>query len=213
MQFSAVTQLTGADCLTCYPLYYARKSKGQPVTADPLILIAAYVYLLFSPEKIAPDTLLEGRNMPNDLFVFFIPAQSSSLSVPLSPLHLLLIMFSYSQSVHVIFLNDIFYISFFSFLCTPPSTVSAGQCSVSCGGGVQTRSIQCLRQGRPAAGCLPHQRPVTSRACNTQFCPSAPSVPAQSSGQTTVLKGKHLSEKRPNVSCLLVTATLYHDII
>eukprot|EP00066_Takifugu_rubripes_P005435 XP_003969478.1 PREDICTED: A disintegrin and metalloproteinase with thrombospondin motifs 18 [Takifugu rubripes] len=55
------------------------------------------------------------------------------------------------------------------------------QCSVSCGGGVQTRSIQCLRQGRPAAGCLPHQRPVTSRACNTQFCPAAPSAPAQSS--------------------------------
>uniref|UniRef100_A0A672YUH3 ADAM metallopeptidase with thrombospondin type 1 motif, 18 n=1 Tax=Sphaeramia orbicularis TaxID=375764 RepID=A0A672YUH3_9TELE len=47
------------------------------------------------------------------------------------------------------------------------------QCSVSCGGGVQTRSIQCLRQGRPAAGCLPHQRPVTSRACNTHFCPPA----------------------------------------
>uniref|UniRef100_A0A7N8Y400 ADAM metallopeptidase with thrombospondin type 1 motif, 18 n=1 Tax=Mastacembelus armatus TaxID=205130 RepID=A0A7N8Y400_9TELE len=44
------------------------------------------------------------------------------------------------------------------------------QCSVSCGGGVQTRSIQCLRQGRPAAGCLAHQRPVTSRACNTHFC-------------------------------------------
>uniref|UniRef100_A0A3B4GG00 ADAM metallopeptidase with thrombospondin type 1 motif 18 n=1 Tax=Pundamilia nyererei TaxID=303518 RepID=A0A3B4GG00_9CICH len=51
------------------------------------------------------------------------------------------------------------------------------QCSVSCGGGVQTRSIQCLRQGRPAAGCLPHQRPVTSRACNTQFCPAAPPAP------------------------------------
>uniref|UniRef100_A0A8C9WIA9 ADAM metallopeptidase with thrombospondin type 1 motif 18 n=1 Tax=Scleropages formosus TaxID=113540 RepID=A0A8C9WIA9_SCLFO len=46
------------------------------------------------------------------------------------------------------------------------------QCSVSCGGGVQTRSIQCLRQGRPAAGCLPHQRPVSSRACNTHFCPA-----------------------------------------
>ncbi|MBN3299415.1 ATS18 metalloproteinase, partial [Amia calva] len=46
------------------------------------------------------------------------------------------------------------------------------QCSVSCGGGVQTRSIQCLRQGRPAAGCLPHQRPLTSRACNTLFCPA-----------------------------------------
>ncbi|KAM3625506.1 uncharacterized protein V6R79_013133 [Siganus canaliculatus] len=52
------------------------------------------------------------------------------------------------------------------------------QCTVSCGGGVQTRSIQCLRQGRPAAGCLPHQRPATSRACNTHFCPAAPPAPA-----------------------------------
>ncbi|KAJ8252375.1 hypothetical protein COCON_G00216870 [Conger conger] len=46
------------------------------------------------------------------------------------------------------------------------------QCSVSCGGGVQTRSVQCLRQGRAAAGCLPHHRPVASRACNTNFCPA-----------------------------------------
>ncbi|XP_054472152.1 A disintegrin and metalloproteinase with thrombospondin motifs 18 [Anoplopoma fimbria] len=60
------------------------------------------------------------------------------------------------------------------------------QCSVSCGGGVQTRSIQCLRQGRPAAGCLPHQRPVTSRACNTQFCHPVPPVPAQRPGRVTV---------------------------
>lgn len=57
MQFSVVTQLTGADCLTCYPLYYARKSKGQPVTADPLILIDGYVNLVFSPEKTTPDSL------------------------------------------------------------------------------------------------------------------------------------------------------------
>lgn len=66
------------------------------------------------------------------------------------------------------------------------------QCSVSCGGGVQTRSIQCLRQGRPAAGCLPYQRPITSRACNTQFCPAA--APAQSPGRVRAvgptLKGK-----------------------
>uniref|UniRef100_A0A3Q2DPN2 ADAM metallopeptidase with thrombospondin type 1 motif, 18 n=1 Tax=Cyprinodon variegatus TaxID=28743 RepID=A0A3Q2DPN2_CYPVA len=48
------------------------------------------------------------------------------------------------------------------------------QCSVSCGGGVQTRTIQCLQQGRPSAGCPAHQRPVTSRACNTNFCPAAP---------------------------------------
>uniref|UniRef100_A0A7N6FJE3 ADAM metallopeptidase with thrombospondin type 1 motif, 18 n=1 Tax=Anabas testudineus TaxID=64144 RepID=A0A7N6FJE3_ANATE len=52
------------------------------------------------------------------------------------------------------------------------------QCSVSCGGGVQTRSIQCLRQGHPASGCLPHQRPITSRACNTHFCSAALPAPA-----------------------------------
>ncbi|KAJ3592808.1 hypothetical protein NHX12_005147 [Muraenolepis orangiensis] len=46
------------------------------------------------------------------------------------------------------------------------------QCSVSCGGGVQTRSTQCLLQGRPAGGCLAHQRPSSSRACNTHFCPA-----------------------------------------
>uniref|UniRef100_A0A4W4FWN8 ADAM metallopeptidase with thrombospondin type 1 motif, 18 n=1 Tax=Electrophorus electricus TaxID=8005 RepID=A0A4W4FWN8_ELEEL len=46
------------------------------------------------------------------------------------------------------------------------------QCTVSCGGGVQTRSVHCLRQGRLAAGCLPHHRPISSRACNTHFCPA-----------------------------------------
>ncbi|PKU40194.1 hypothetical protein llap_9502 [Limosa lapponica baueri] len=45
------------------------------------------------------------------------------------------------------------------------------QCTVTCGGGVQTRSVQCLRQGRPASGCLPHQKPAVLRACNTNFCP------------------------------------------
>lgn len=104
--------------MTCYPLYYARKSKGQNVTADPLILIDAYVYLLFSPEKIAPDTLLEGRNMPNNMFFFFIPAQSSSLSVPLSPLHLLLIMFSYSQSVSTS-CSSVTFLKFLFFLLLP----------------------------------------------------------------------------------------------
>ncbi|XP_067853626.1 A disintegrin and metalloproteinase with thrombospondin motifs 18 [Heptranchias perlo] len=46
------------------------------------------------------------------------------------------------------------------------------QCTVTCGGGVQIRSAHCLRQGRPSAGCLPHQKPAVSRACNTSFCPS-----------------------------------------
>lgn len=48
---------------------------------------------------------------------------------------------------------------------------SSLQCTVTCGGGVQTRSVQCLRQGRPASGCLPHQKPAVLRACNTNFCP------------------------------------------
>ncbi|XP_041850705.1 A disintegrin and metalloproteinase with thrombospondin motifs 18 isoform X3 [Melanotaenia boesemani] len=69
------------------------------------------------------------------------------------------------------------------------------QCSVSCGGGVQTRSIQCLRQGRPAAGCLPHQRPVTSRACNTQFCPAAPLAPAQRPGSRVIAAGPTLKDE------------------
>ncbi|CAH2324449.1 A disintegrin and metallo ase with thrombospondin motifs 18, partial [Pelobates cultripes] len=47
------------------------------------------------------------------------------------------------------------------------------QCSVTCGGGVQVRNVQCLRQGRPASGCLPHLKPITSQACNTNFCPSS----------------------------------------
>ncbi|KAM4605879.1 A disintegrin and metalloproteinase with thrombospondin motifs 18 [Discoglossus pictus] len=47
------------------------------------------------------------------------------------------------------------------------------QCSVTCGGGVQVRIVQCLLQGRPAAGCLPYQKPPTSQACNTNFCPSS----------------------------------------
>lgn len=71
--------------------------------------------------------------------------------------------------------------------CLYPSAPSrpATQCSVSCGGGVQARSIQCLRQGRPAGGCLPHQRPVTSRACNTHFCPAAPPATGQRPGRVT----------------------------
>ncbi|XP_062817654.1 A disintegrin and metalloproteinase with thrombospondin motifs 18 isoform X3 [Anolis carolinensis] len=44
------------------------------------------------------------------------------------------------------------------------------QCSVTCGGGVQTRMVQCLYQGQIATGCLPHQQPAMSRACNTNFC-------------------------------------------
>ncbi|XP_032135029.1 A disintegrin and metalloproteinase with thrombospondin motifs 16 isoform X2 [Sapajus apella] len=47
------------------------------------------------------------------------------------------------------------------------------QCTASCGGGVQTRSVQCLAGGQPASGCLLHQKPSASLACNTHFCPIA----------------------------------------
>ncbi len=45
------------------------------------------------------------------------------------------------------------------------------QCTVSCGGGVQMRSVQCLLHGRPSSGCVPQIKPVMSQACNTAFCP------------------------------------------
>ncbi|XP_074059697.1 A disintegrin and metalloproteinase with thrombospondin motifs 18 [Macrotis lagotis] len=45
------------------------------------------------------------------------------------------------------------------------------QCTVTCGGGLQTRTVQCLQQGRPTASCLIHQKPSAVRACNTNFCP------------------------------------------
>ncbi|XP_067094306.1 A disintegrin and metalloproteinase with thrombospondin motifs 16 [Osmerus mordax] len=45
------------------------------------------------------------------------------------------------------------------------------QCTVTCGGGVQARTVQCLAQGRPSSGCTPHLRPPMSQACNTNFCP------------------------------------------
>lgn len=47
------------------------------------------------------------------------------------------------------------------------------QCTASCGGGMQTRSVQCLAGGRPAAGCSVLQKPTVSQACNTRFCPIA----------------------------------------
>uniref|UniRef100_A0A4X1TI66 PLAC domain-containing protein n=1 Tax=Sus scrofa TaxID=9823 RepID=A0A4X1TI66_PIG len=47
------------------------------------------------------------------------------------------------------------------------------QCTASCGGGVQTRSVQCLAGGRPASGCFVQQKPAASQACNTHFCPVA----------------------------------------
>uniref|UniRef100_F6XPL8 A disintegrin and metalloproteinase with thrombospondin motifs 18 n=1 Tax=Ornithorhynchus anatinus TaxID=9258 RepID=F6XPL8_ORNAN len=52
--------------------------------------------------------------------------------------------------------------------CTSPWQ----KCTVTCGGGVQTRTVQCLHQGWPNASCLLHQKPPAFRACNTNFCPA-----------------------------------------
>uniref|UniRef100_A0A3B5ANX1 ADAM metallopeptidase with thrombospondin type 1 motif 16 n=1 Tax=Stegastes partitus TaxID=144197 RepID=A0A3B5ANX1_9TELE len=45
------------------------------------------------------------------------------------------------------------------------------QCTVTCGGGVQARTVQCLAQGKPSPGCTLHLKPPMSQACNTNFCP------------------------------------------
>lgn len=45
------------------------------------------------------------------------------------------------------------------------------QCTVTCGGGVQARTVQCLVRGKPSAGCALHLKPSMSQACNTNFCP------------------------------------------
>ncbi|KAK2493422.1 hypothetical protein MC885_020448 [Smutsia gigantea] len=46
------------------------------------------------------------------------------------------------------------------------------QCTVTCGGGVQTRTVHCLQQGRPSSSCLLRQKPPVLQACNTNFCPA-----------------------------------------
>ncbi|XP_037310815.2 A disintegrin and metalloproteinase with thrombospondin motifs 16 [Pungitius pungitius] len=44
------------------------------------------------------------------------------------------------------------------------------QCTVTCGGGVQVRTVQCLVQGKPSPTCALHLKPSMSQACNTNFC-------------------------------------------
>ncbi|EGV91764.1 A disintegrin and metalloproteinase with thrombospondin motifs 18 [Cricetulus griseus] len=56
------------------------------------------------------------------------------------------------------------------------------QCTVTCGGGVQTRSVHCVQQGRPSSSCLLHQKPPVLRACNTNFCPAPEKREAVSEG-------------------------------
>ena len=53
-----------------------------------------------------------------------------------------------------------------------PSSFLLVQCTVTCGGGVQTRSVHCVQQGRPSSSCLLRQKPPMLRACNTNFCPA-----------------------------------------
>ncbi|XP_072250752.1 A disintegrin and metalloproteinase with thrombospondin motifs 16 [Leuresthes tenuis] len=48
---------------------------------------------------------------------------------------------------------------------------SWSQCTVTCGGGVQTRTVQCQIHGKPLSGCALHHKPSVSQACNTNFCP------------------------------------------
>ncbi|XP_048118097.1 A disintegrin and metalloproteinase with thrombospondin motifs 16 [Alosa alosa] len=45
------------------------------------------------------------------------------------------------------------------------------QCTVSCGGGVQSRSVQCLLSGRLVSGCPAHLKPPMAQACNAHYCP------------------------------------------
>ncbi|KAM9487904.1 A disintegrin and metalloproteinase with thrombospondin motifs 16 isoform 2-T2 [Clarias gariepinus] len=50
-------------------------------------------------------------------------------------------------------------------------TSSWSQCTVSCGGGVQLRSVQCLLHRRPSSTCPLSLKPAASQTCNTNFCP------------------------------------------
>ncbi|TNN02329.1 hypothetical protein fugu_009816 [Takifugu bimaculatus] len=61
------------------------------------------------------------------------------------------------------------------------------QCTVTCGGGVQSRTVQCLVQGKPSSGCAFHLKPLISQACNTNFCPQPDKKGITSTGATWFL--------------------------
>ncbi|KAG8512356.1 A disintegrin and metalloproteinase with thrombospondin motifs 16, partial [Galemys pyrenaicus] len=76
------------------------------------------------------------------------------------------------------------------------------QCTASCGGGVQTRSVQCLAGGRPASGCFLTQKPPTSLACNTHFCPITEKKVKKSPPCSWVCSEHHFSDVPGCLKCL-----------
>jgi thrombospondin motif-containing protein 9 len=52
--------------------------------------------------------------------------------------------------------------------------VPYGTCSTNCGGGTQTRPLQCIDNGGtvvPNSNCNGQAQPATQQACSTQACP------------------------------------------
>jgi hypothetical protein len=62
-----------------------------------------------------------------------------------------------------------------------------GDCSATCGGGVQQRPVMCIRndimQTVPDMFCPSDTKPATSQACNTEACPTPTPTPTQPTHQ------------------------------